>query len=218
MLSSVEVTFDLPGVAIAVIRHPDPIDRELLTEAERAIFESLTTDKRRREWFAGRIAAHRALASVGLRDASVLRDPEGRPIADGAYVAITHGESIAAAAASIELHVGIDVIDPEDQPRLERIAHRVLRGPEPELAIQHPQDGLRLIWGTREAIAKATHTGMFAFALTKAHATAIDRSSRRISTNRPGIDVCWADLPSGEVLVVACATDAAVMSARAECP
>src|SRR5688500_2823953 len=114
MLSSVEVTFDLPGVAIAVIRHPDPIDRELLTEAERAIFESLTTDKRRREWFAGRLAARAALRSLGLPHASVLRDPEGRPITDGAYVAITHGDSIAAAAASLDLHVGIDVIDPQD--------------------------------------------------------------------------------------------------------
>jgi hypothetical protein len=59
---------------------------------------------------------------------------------------------------------------------------------------------------------------MFAFALTKAHATAIDRGSRRITTNRAGIEVSWVDLPTGEILVVASATDAAVALAQSECP
>jgi len=84
--------------------------------------------------------------------------------------------------------------------------------------LAHPQDGLRLIWGTREAIAKATHTGMFIFGLTKAHATGIDRGSRRISTNRPGIEVVWREMEGGELLVIAGASDAAVAAARAECP
>jgi 4'-phosphopantetheinyl transferase EntD len=194
------------------------VDLDLLVPEERAIFDTLTTDKRRREWWAGRIAAHQALEAIGIRGASVLRDPEGRPITDRAHVAITHGDTIAAAAASTSLHVGIDVLDPHDQKRLERIAHRVLRGPEPELAKAHPQDGLRLIWGAREAIAKATHTGMFVFALTKAHVTGIDRETRRMATNRPEIEVSWLDLPGGEILVIAGASDAAVAAARSECP
>jgi 4'-phosphopantetheinyl transferase EntD len=207
---------DLPGVAVAR-RSQSELDPASLTPSEAELFSMLTTDKRRREWLAGRLAAKEALRAIGIVG-SILRDPEGRPITGGAYVAITHGDTIAAAAASLDRHVGIDLLDPHDQSRLERIAQRVMRGPEPELARAHPQDGLRLIWGTREAIAKATHTGMFAFALTKAHATAIDRGSRRITTNRAGIEVSWVDLPTGEILVVASATDAAVALAQSECP
>jgi 4'-phosphopantetheinyl transferase EntD len=214
----VETIALLPGVRVALLPYPDRIALELLTAGERRIFDGLTTDKRRREWWAGRMAARSALGALGLGERSILRDPQGRPVAEGAHVAITHGDTLAAAAASLERHVGIDVLDPHDQTRLERIASRVLSGPEPELAAAHPQDGLRLIWGTREAVAKATHTGMFAFALTKAHATAIDRETRRITTNRAGIDVSWVDLGGGELLVVASATDAAVALAQSECP
>jgi 4'-phosphopantetheinyl transferase EntD len=204
-------------VRAALVPYSIDLDRALLTEREREIFDAIPVgrDKRRREWWSGRIAAHEALEACGLSGISVLRDPEGRPIAEGAHVAITHGRTLAAAAASIDRHVGIDVLDPSDQQRLARIAERVLRGPEPELAKAHPQDGLRLIWGAREAVAKATHTGMFAFALTQVHATAIDRSSKRIETNRSGIEVSWVELEGGELLVLAAATDQAVREAAA---
>ena len=213
-----------PGAAVAVRTLDTPhVDR--LTTAERALFEQIPAERaeRRAEWYAGRLAAHDALAACGHPEAaraSVLRDPEGRPIVAGAQVAISHGRTIASAVAALPgapwPHVGIDIVDPHDQTRLLRIAERVLRGPEPELARAHPQDGLRLIWGAREAVAKATHTGMFAFALTRVHATGIERDPRRITTNRPGIEVRWLTLDGGEILVVAGATDAAVGSAQAE--
>jgi 4'-phosphopantetheinyl transferase EntD len=194
------------------------LDPARLTPDERALFDQIPADreKRRREWWSGRIAAHQALLQCGLHARSVLRDPEGRPITEGAQVAISHGATLAAAAASLDRHVGIDVVDPEDQTRLERIAARVLIGPERELVTSHPQDGLRLVWAAREAIAKATHTGMFVFALTRVHLTAIEED--RLRSNREGIELAWQTLPGGELLVVAAASDGAVAAARSECP
>lgn len=218
----------LPEVSLARVRLPKTPDPSTLTAEERSLYEGLPGGAhRRREWWAGRTAAREALAQLEIEGVSVLRDPEGRPVLHGpgagaARIAIAHGKRLAVAAvvpvSAPMPHVGVDVVDPEDQPRLERIEARILRGPEPRILAAEPKDGLRIIWGTREAAAKATHTGMFAYGLTKLHVTAVDRAARRITTNRRGIEATWLELDSGELVVVAVADDDAVAEAGAQDP
>jgi phosphopantetheinyl transferase (holo-ACP synthase) len=142
---------------------------------------------------------------------SVLRAASGAPRLEGPgaadlHVAITHGRRTAAAIATRRdarwPSVGIDLVDAEDAARLERIADRVLKPCERALLARDPAV-LLLAWGAREAIAKATRTGMFLFALSRAWVVEIDLDARRIAVNVPGMDLGFAPLEDGGVLVFA---------------
>lgn len=207
----------MPGAAIATMSIEASPDPERLTAREREIYRQHTTDRRRSEWWSGRICARAALEQLGARDLSVLAHARGLPRleGDGAerfFISISHGRRIAAAAAAREDArypcLGIDVVDPEDADRIAKISRRFLTPRELEL-IEHDGEAAMLAWGAREAIAKATSTGMFAFALKSGAIRAIDRSARRIDVELEGIEAIFEPIP-GDGLVVLAATTRAI--------
>lgn len=210
---------DFGGAYYAVVEIGG-LDTAHLGAEERAIFEAMkATEKRRREWLAGRRAAHLALASLGHEGAQVLREPSGAPrtTAAGVHVAITHGKRFAAAVATSGAacpHAGIDIVDAEDLERIEHVAQRVLTPDEQQRARANPEHA-KLAWATREAVAKATRTGMFVFALAQCWTVAVDDRERRVWTNLEGIEVVFEPLSDGGVLVLAKATEAAYAAAQA---
>ena len=209
--------------AFRVLTSPEAIDETLLTTAERALFAQLSTDARRAEWWSGRMAARGALRAVGAGAASVLRAPNGAPLLDGpharqATVAITHGRRWAGAVAARRdgpsAHVGLDLVDREDAPRVERVAPRNFTAEEQARMQTDPRAGL-LAWAAREATAKATRTGMFAFALSEVAVTAIDDPPGTLTLNRRGLTAAYAPSPDGGWLVFVQANDEAVAAATA---
>lgn len=214
----VAVTHRLPGAELAwqpLLGEPDPAQ---LTELERPLFLGLGPPRRRLEWWAGRVAAHAALAQVGAPELSVLRREDGAPRlvgpgADDYAVAITHGRRHAAALAARRdapfPFVGLDLVDAEDEPRIARLAPRVFRAEERALFADDPL-GNRLGWGSKEAIAKATQTGMFVFALGRAQLVALSP----LTSNLSGVVLDHQVLPDGGLLVVAGATAPAKAEAQ----
>lgn len=208
----------LPGAQLAwqaVSGEPDP---SRLSDAERELFRSLGPERRRLEWWAGRMAAHAALAACGAQGLSVLRSESGAPKLVGPNaqdfsLAITHGRRQAAAIAvrsdAPYPFVGLDLVDPEDEPRIEKISRRVFRGSELALFAADPF-GPRLGWATKEAIAKATQTGMFVFALSRAWLVGLDP----LRANLPGVALFAVTLTDGSLLVVAGASAEARASAQ----
>lgn len=200
-----------PGASWAVLPIPETPNLERLTTAERALFEQLSTDKRRREWWAGRAAARSALRAVGAGACSVLRHESGAPRLEGpgaerVSIAITHGKGFAAAiAAPLEgshPHVGIDWVDASDAARIGKVAHRVLDATEQALCGDAPM-ALMLAWGAREATAKAAQTGMFVHALTGVHLRAIDPEAGTAQVDDPGVRIGFWPRDDGALVVCA---------------
>ncbi|MBK6685318.1 MAG: 4'-phosphopantetheinyl transferase superfamily protein [Deltaproteobacteria bacterium] len=197
----------LPGAQLAwqaLVGAPDPTR---LTDAELELYQTLGPERRRLEWWAGRIAAHEALSACGAQSLSVLRSESGAPRLVGPdaelfSVAITHGRRQAAAIAvrrdAPYPFVGLDLVDPEDQVRIDKISPRVFRSSELLLFAADPQ-GPRLGWATKEAIAKATQTGMFVFALSRAWLVSLDP----LRSNLEGVVLFAETLADGSLLVVA---------------
>lgn len=208
----------LPGAQLAwqpLVGEPDPAR---LTEAERTLFLALGPERRRLEWWAGRMAAHAALAACGAEALSVLRSESGAPSlvgpdAERFSVAITHGRRQAAAIAvrqdAAYPFVGLDLVDPEDEVRIRKISARVFRASEQALFAADPR-GPRLGWAAKEAIAKATQTGMFVFALRQAWLVALEP----LRSNLPGVALSAHGLGDGGLLVVAGASAEARAAAR----
>ena len=208
----------LPGAQLAwqsISGEPDP---SRLSDAERELFQSLGPERRRLEWWAGRMAAHAALAACGAHGLSVLRHESGAPKLVGPNaelfsVAITHGRRQAAAIAvrgdAPYPFVGLDLVDPEDEPRIQKISRRVFRSSELTLYAADPF-GPRLGWAAKEAIAKATQTGMFVFALSRAWLVGLDP----LRANLPGVALFALTLSDGSLLVVAGASAAAQSAAQ----
>lgn len=220
MALSTRAIDSMPGAAIAtraIEASPDP---EQLTAKEREIYRQHTTDRRRSEWWSGRICARAALEQLGARELSVLAHARGLPKLDGEgaerfFISISHGRRVAAAAAAREDArypcLGIDVVDPEDADRIAKISRRFLTAHELRLIEDDPQAAM-LAWGAREAIAKATSTGMFAFALKSGAIRAIDRRRRRVEVELEGIEATFEPIP-GDGLVVLAATTRAISEA-----
>lgn len=208
----------LPGAQLAwqpLVGEPDPTQ---LTEAERSIFVALGPERRRLEWWAGRMAAQAALAACGAVGLSVLRSESGAPnlVGPGAErysVAITHGRRQAAAIAVRKdapyPFVGLDLVDPEDEARIQKISPRVFRESERALFAADPR-GPRLGWAAKEAIAKATQTGMFVFALTRAWLVDLEP----LRANLEEVVLHGQALEDGSLLVVAGASAEAWAAAR----
>lgn len=90
-------------------------------EAEAALLSSNATDKRRREFAAGRYAARAAVRRLtGYEDVVILRDAAGAPvIARGlgpVHVSISHADRTAVAVAA-RTRVGVDIVSVEDHGR-----------------------------------------------------------------------------------------------------
>ncbi|MEM7676243.1 MAG: 4'-phosphopantetheinyl transferase superfamily protein [Myxococcota bacterium] len=214
----------LRGVWVAFQEIPpiEGVDVQALTTEERALYQTLGSDHRRCEWWSGRMAARGALRAVGAGAASILRAPNGAPLLSGPHahqtsIAITHGRRWAAAAASrrqgVTPNIGLDLVDVEDRPRVVRIADRNFRPYERSQMAVDPDAGL-LAWAAREAAAKATRTGMFAFALSEVSLTNIDRPTATLTLENEGMTGAMAAAPDGGWLVFVQATEEAVDRAR----
>ncbi len=198
------------GVSLAEVALDDAeAARPTLAPDEQALYLALATPSRKREWLGGRIAARAALAAQGGQALSVLRDGRGAPclVGPGAQrfsVAISHGRRHAAAIACLTSgarpYAGVDLMDAEDRPRLGRVASRVFRPEEEAMAGAVPE--IRMVaWGLREAVAKATGTGMFVFALQHVWLKDVNPFTRRCVTNLSGVDAYYQPLPGGGMLV-----------------
>jgi 4'-phosphopantetheinyl transferase EntD len=195
-----------------IVAHPDPA---VLSDAERALFVTLGTERRRCEWWCGRVVARAALEELGARALSVVADDRGAPkivgpSADSFFVSIAHGRRVAAAIAAASSapypFVGVDIVDPEDRPRLERLEGRVLTEDERLLAREDPD--LRILaWAAREAVAKATSTGMFAFALKRIAVRNIDHATRVIDLGLPDVRGVFEPLDGGFIVLAGCSRE-----------
>jgi phosphopantetheinyl transferase len=223
MLPAARAIASMEGSALATIAIAGEPDPSLLTEDERAIFATLTAERRRSEWWSGRIAARAALEAIGGNGLSILADERGAPRLDGAgaerfHVSISHGRRIAAGAATREDArfpcIGVDVVDPEDAARIAKISRRFLSAHEWTLAGEDSGAAM-LAWGAREAIAKATSTGMFAFALKNGAIRAIDRAARRVGVEVEGIEVVFEPLAGDGLIVLAGTTRSVAERIRA---
>ena len=187
---------------------PDPTH---LARDELPLYEQLPSRRRRAEWIAGRRAARAALRGLGAPPLSILRTQAGAPrlVGRGACnldIAITHGHHRAAAVAGRlgpePGYLGIDWVDPNDAARIRRIAARVLSAEE--RAFCEDQDRrLQIAWGAREAVAKATRTGMFRFALSGVHIEGIDREAGTVTIDLPGSEVRFLETETGAIVVFA---------------
>lgn len=175
---------------------PTPAEWARLPPGEAEYGASLKGDKRRREWFAGRWAARAVLVALGAPTAELLPDEEGAPVLHGPGVdelelSLSHGGVWALCAGhrrSPETpHLGVDLVDDADAARAGRVLDRHLSAPERALLEGDPNRA-GLLWGAREAVAKATRTGMFAFALLDVSVTALDEAAGELSVGYPG---CW---------------------------
>lgn len=132
-----------------------------LTPAEEAALAAFPTDKRRRDWLAGRVAAKRALSKASgrpARECAVEPDALGRPKAAGLDVSlsITHCELGGAAAALAGGQVGVDW---EPVRPLSARAIELFAGPE-ELAGQDGDEAAIRLWTLKEAALKLLGLGL----------------------------------------------------------
>ena len=225
----------VPGVVWASVPIPEAVpggeDWARLPPAEAAYGRGLKGDKRRREWFAGRSAARAVLRALGAPDAALLPDDEGAPVlhdpdparVEDLEVSLSHGGRWALCAghrrAKDGFRLGVDLVDDADAVRAARVLDRHLADGERGLLAGLPDDGARaraaaLMWGAREAVAKATRTGMFAFALLDVHVTALDLDAGRLEVDYPGCALGVRHLLPGTTLIWATVAAEAAKAAQ----
>lgn len=212
-LPEAKVAPGLPGVFFAVLPLQQPPELTLLHADEKRIWDGLETESRRREWWAGRVAAKIALAALGASQIAVLKDERGLPALVGPntedlLVSITHGRRLCAAAAARAgqgtAGLGIDLIEPEDLARLRKLEARVLAPGE----LDHFADrelALAAAWAAREAVAKATATGMWAFAMSRVHLVSFDPAEEMLGVGVQGARLSKRTLDDGTLIVFAAA-------------
>ncbi|MEM1022577.1 MAG: 4'-phosphopantetheinyl transferase superfamily protein [Myxococcota bacterium] len=168
---------------------------------ERPVFEALKAERRRREWYAGRRAARRALASFGY-DGPILPDAEGAPqVGAKLGVSLSHGPRRAVALAWRGAdRLGIDLVDGPEGPRVRRVMERWCKPQERALMTRGPDWAPGLLWGAREAVAKASRTGMFAYALGQVWVTELQEDGAEL--NLSGVELRWTRR-DGELWVAA---------------
>ncbi len=184
---------------------------EWLPAAERAYGSALPGLKRRREWFSGRVAAHAVLDRLGAGNAVLLPDADGAPTLTGPNTAgidlsITHGSRLAVCVGrrmlADDASLGVDLVDDADAPRAVRVLDRHLTPLERRL-IGRDASVAALLWGAREAMAKATRTGMFAYALLDVAVEHIDHRAGTLDVSVPGSRLWFSREISGCTLVYA---------------
>lgn len=132
-----------------------------LTASEQAALAAFPTEKRRRDWLAGRVAAKRALSRASgrpPRECAVEPDAAGRPKAAGLDVSlsITHCELGGAAAA---LEGGLVGVDWEPVRPLSSRAIELFAAPD-ELAGQAGDEAAIRLWTLKEAALKLLGVGL----------------------------------------------------------
>ena len=164
------------GMPIAIGSHPiGDVDvavttahqeRLCLGPKERAICDSIRSNKRRVEFCAGRAAVRKACRKVGLAvDARMetLRDTQGAPFIDdapGYHVSISHSGGLALAAISTR-RIGIDLEQVEERPAA--LLRYFMSAPECEAiakqnhATRH--DLINELWCRKEAACKVGRWG-----------------------------------------------------------
>ena len=156
-------------------RHADVLAARYLSPREREEVSTLRVPKRRTERIAGRVAARRALARLGVggSDVSVVAieagEAAGAPSVVGANrqdvsVSIAHGAGSAFAVASLHLDLGLDIerIEPRAaafvEDAFEPVALATLTG---LLGTGVAQEVVATVaWCAKEACMKLTRTGM----------------------------------------------------------
>ena len=149
-----------------------------LTDAERALLGPRTSEKRKLEFAAGRIAAREALEGLGVPQIEILRGEGGEPRwPTGVVGSITHSTGLAMAMAGrIEdtASVGLDL---EQRRPVEDIESLVAFGEERRWVASTPtlrDDRLLEIFAAKEAVFKALyprvgrHFGFEAVSLSRA--------------------------------------------------
>ncbi len=214
MKSQTKALGQFPDSYLAIYPFATPQPEQLSLE-EKGIFDSFPSQKRQKEWFAGRKAAHLALAAAGAAKLSVLKDPEGKPVltgpeADNYQVTITHGKGFAAAIATrsgqAQLCLGVDLVDQSDLRRLQRIKKRVFTTQELAWSEDRPEV-MKLCWGLKEAAAKATRTGMFVFALSQCWVEDFDWPGGWAQCNLPGAKAEFQILGDSLLVIVGLPVD-----------
>ncbi len=152
---------DLFSVPVACATYP--LDASLvaqLTAAELASVER-AVDKRKIEFAAGRVAAKRALAALGVHEVELLRDAEGRPRwPSGVVGSITHTGALCAAVVARSADARAIGLDAEPDEALEPSLGETLLTERERRAMHAP---LRWTFCAKEAFYKAQSplTGVF---------------------------------------------------------
>jgi 4'-phosphopantetheinyl transferase len=182
------VTIALARVSLArAARGSDALAR-LLAPEERARLLTMRVPKRAADHLAGRLAARRALAAIGIdlsgvsvgvdvgaRAGAPLALRDGAPI-DGVWLSISHGAGSALAVASDDAPVGIDIerVEPRPIAMLEdAFAPGELERWSRALDERDPDRIATIAWCAKEACAKVAATGLRA-PLSAYEALAID--------------------------------------------
>lgn len=152
-----------PGVVVEIATAADD-DERLLYDAELALMGTMIP-ARRREFAAGRNAARRALARLGVPASPVLRHGTDRDIAwpDGTIGSISHTRGLCAVACAritTQLHsLGLDVEQPG--PLGDDIVTTICRSDELAMLGAYPppwpSDWPRLLFTIKEAAYKALY-------------------------------------------------------------
>lgn len=155
MLRSLNIKFFPQSVHLVVADNPFTPDS--LFDDELECCNSFSA-KRKRDFVSGRVCAHRALESIGIRPSPVLIDRDRGPIwPKGVVGSITHCDYLYAAAVALKsnfIGLGIDIELNKEFP--EEIESYVFTESENILIYDHPEiDSLKmLIFSYKESIYK----------------------------------------------------------------
>lgn len=128
---------------------PSRADAYPFTEADWNELERYQHEKRRKEWFASRMALRSGLASA----AEVRYLPNGKPYLDESALSFSHCLPLAGALTHPHL-AGMDIQSCD--PKIERIRERFANQAELEAAERSssPIDYLTILWSAKEALFK----------------------------------------------------------------
>jgi 4'-phosphopantetheinyl transferase EntD len=155
----------LPFASVVVCESDLRTTDERLLPEELTIQRRFTSEKRRREFAAGRRCARTALAALGIHDFPLVPGKDRAPIWPASLVgSITHTEDSAAGYCGVTVarceHIRALGIDAEPHVRLPRdLWKRVLDENEAQAALHAPDPGVyaRLVFSAKEAIYKALY-------------------------------------------------------------
>ena len=143
-----------------------PDVNSFFTAGERAYYDTLKIEKRRRDFALGRYALKKLLAEkfvkTDLKNIEVLRSADGYPLLNinGApskiYVSISHSNGYGAACASVTNKVGIDIELIEERSK----AWAEMCFTKTELSAGQSPEYLTELWAKKEAVSKVLGIGL----------------------------------------------------------
>jgi 4'-phosphopantetheinyl transferase EntD len=153
------------GAHVAVCPLDEGTTDAALSPRERELLRAASTEGRKREIRAGRLAAHAALRASGLSPPpEVLTADDLAPSLDppsGCFLSLAHDGALAVAACARRT-VGVDVVPLSRRPQIERVVRASLdsRG-APGLVDASFWPPELMLWTAWEALAKRTGEGVF---------------------------------------------------------